>query len=35
MYELVKNGVDIIFYVVAAIAIIGVIIRKVNSKKSK
>lgn len=33
MYELFKNGVDIIFYVLVGIVIIGVIINKVKSKK--
>lgn len=33
MYEIFKSGTDIIFYVVAAVAIIGAVIKIVKSKK--
>lgn len=33
MYELFKSGADILFYVVVAIAVIGIIVKKVKSKK--
>lgn len=35
MYELLKSGTDIIFYAVAAVAIIGAVIKIVKSKKDK
>lgn len=35
MYELFKSGTDIIFYAVAAVAIIGAVIKIVKSKKNK
>lgn len=33
MYELFKGGIDIIFYIVVGVALVGVIVKKITSKK--